>query len=231
MARWITPRPQPQVTAQDRTAAEDALPRLAGVDQDFALGIVQNDRRLYRRLLAMFLTEYQRFETTVTDALHQADWPLAMRLAHTLKGASGTIGATQLAAAAGLLEAECTGQARVPVCLALLSDVGALLRPLIAALQQSEPGAETPGAQAAPAPTSTTATRSTEVEAGLARLRKLLHDDDADAGDALEELVQHLAADGDPLAHGLSAVHRAIERIDFDTALQALGRLAPARVD
>jgi len=70
--------------------------------------------------------------------------------------------------------------------------------------------------------------RSAEAEALLARLRKLLGDSDADAGDVLEALVARLAADGDPLADALSAVNRAIERIDFDRALEALGALAPA---
>jgi len=243
MARWIrpaapaaapavaaldkAPRPGASAGAKAAKAVDVDLPALPGVDQAVGLGVVLNDRRLYRRLLGMFLEEYPGFEQAVADAVQQGDWPLATRLAHTLKGAAGTIGARQLAAAAGALEAEGAHEARAPEAAQLLAEVGALLRPLIEALQAS--GLDTGGgaAQAAPPPAAAVA-RSAEAEALLARLRKLLGDSDADAGDVLEALVARLAADGDPLADALSAVNRAIERIDFDRALEALGALAPA---
>ncbi|CAN7500293.1 PAS domain S-box protein [Acidovorax sp. LjRoot118] len=231
MARWIKPAAPALVQGSPlrptAKAADPDLPQLPGVDQAVGLGIVQNDRRLYRRLLGMFLEEYTGFEQAMADAVQQGDWPLATRLAHTLKGAAGTIGARPLASAAGALEAEGAHEARAPVAGELLAELGVLLRPLIEALQASglDSGAST--AQAVPAPAPAVA-RSAEAEALLVRLRKLLGDSDADAGDVLEALVSRLAADGDPLADALSAVNRAIERIDFDRALEALGALAPA---
>ncbi len=231
MARWIKPAAPALVQGgplrPTAKAADPDLPPLPGVDQAVGLGVVLNDRRLYRRLLGMFLEEYPGFEQAVADAVQQGDWPLATRLAHTLKGAAGTIGARQLATAAGALEAEAAQGVRAPVAAQLLAEVGALLRPLIEALQASGLDTGAGAAQAVPAPAAAVA-RSAEAEALLARLRKLLGDSDADAGDVLDALVARLAADGDPLAEALSVVGRAIERIDFDRALEALGALAPA---
>ncbi|CAN7428326.1 PAS domain S-box protein [Acidovorax sp. LjRoot66] len=237
MARWIKPAAPAaaasaiaihgQVPGHGVKAADPGLPQLPGVDQAVGLRTVQNDRRLYRRLLGMFLEEYTGFEQAVADSVQQGDWPLTTRLAHTLKGAAGTIGARQLASAAGALEAEGAHEARAPVAVGLLAELGVLLRPLIEALQTSGLDARAVSAQAVPAPAVAVA-RSAEAEALLGRLRKLLGDSDADAGDVLEALVARLAADGDPLAQSLSVVNRAIERIDFDRALEALGALAPA---
>ncbi|RYE40962.1 MAG: response regulator [Hyphomicrobiales bacterium] len=234
MARWIKParlaiqaRQEP-LPGRAIKAAVSELPQLPGVDQAAGLVIVQNDWRLYRRLLGMFLEEYMGFEQAVADAVQQGDWPLVTRLAHTLRGAAGTIGAKEIASAAGELESEGAHEARVPVALKLLSDVDALLRPVIDALNASCLHTAAESAKAAPEP-GVPAARSAEAEALLVRLRKLLSDSDADAGDLLEALVTQLEADGDPLAESLSVVSRAVERIDFDHALEALGILAPAR--
>ncbi len=234
MARWINPAATTAQTTPEQafnqggSVADPDLPQLPGVDQAIGLRIVQNDRRLYRRLLGMFLQEYTGFETAVAEALHQGDWPLATRLAHTLKGAAGTIGATNVASAAGALEAEGAHESRVPAALEMLSQIGVLLRPLIKALQESTASSGAGTVQARSEPVVSKA-RSAETEALLSRLRKLLRDSDADAGDALENLVARLAADGDPLAESLSAVSRAIDRIDFDAALSALEVQAPAQ--
>lgn len=128
MARWIKPAAPALVQGSPlrptAKAADPDLPQLPGVDQAVGLGIVQNDRRLYRRLLGMFLEEYTGFEQAMADAVQQGDWPLATRLAHTLKGAAGTIGAVPLASAAGALEAEGAHEARAPVAGELLAELG-----------------------------------------------------------------------------------------------------------
>ena len=56
----------------------------------------------------------------------------------------------------------------------------------------------------------------------LQKLRTLLQDSDAEAEDLLQALTQRLEGEGDPLAHRLDGVARAIGRIDFDAALAAL---------
>jgi HPt (histidine-containing phosphotransfer) domain-containing protein len=195
------------------------LPLLAGLDQAEGLRIAQHDVVLYRRLLAMFAGEYQGFGADIAAALAAGDHALALLSAHTLKGASATIGAAQVAAAAGALEAACLAAAPEAELAQRLGAVQALLQPLVAALQSTQPASDT-----APTPDlrARAHQRSAAALAMLEQLRGLLQDNDAEAGDLLAALMPRLVDEGDPLADQLSGVARAIDRIDFDVALSAL---------
>jgi polar amino acid transport system substrate-binding protein len=102
---WI--KSEPASASQNRTNAElPASPDL--IDKDGALARLGNNQELYRRLLLMFQTEYAQFVQAMRAALNANDSVLAIRLAHTLKGVAGTVGANDLRSAAKQLEAAIT---------------------------------------------------------------------------------------------------------------------------
>lgn len=65
---------------------------------------VMGNRDLYGRMLRRFRHDYQEGMLPIRTALADADTALAHRLVHTIKGASGMIGAHRLHARASLLE-------------------------------------------------------------------------------------------------------------------------------
>ena len=80
-----------------------ALPTIANLDAKGGLSRVGGNQKLYLRLLRQFVDRSPVVEQ-ITEALGTGDRPLAERLAHTLKGVAGNIGATQVQFAAGALE-------------------------------------------------------------------------------------------------------------------------------
>ncbi len=102
-----TPPPAPVAAPGEATAA---LPRLPGIDT--TLGLAQTGKRsLYLRMLAKFRDQQARaFATDFRGAREQGDWPVATRLAHSLKGVARTLGAETLGQAALAVEEACREQ-------------------------------------------------------------------------------------------------------------------------
>ena len=85
------------------------LPVLQGIDTQRGLRFVGGNADLYRRVLQQFVRHYGDDIETVT-ARFSSDQPEQIKAeAHSLKGASATIGATRLPLLAGDLEALATG--------------------------------------------------------------------------------------------------------------------------
>ncbi len=107
-----TPRKPPRrpMRRADRAAQRpqdddaDDLPSIAGLDTKDGLSRVGGNRKLYLKLLRQFVEQQGPAVEQITEALASGDIALAERLAHTLKGVAGNIGATQVQAAAGALE-------------------------------------------------------------------------------------------------------------------------------
>lgn len=109
LAKWIKPaRRRPSV---DRPAAHRAsavqFPDMPGIDIKHGLMTTQGDGDLYRRLLKGFSHNYAAFEAQFRQALDDGRNEDARRLAHTLKGNAGNIGAAAVSEAAARLEAAC----------------------------------------------------------------------------------------------------------------------------
>ena len=68
----------------DGINVEDALPRMAG------------NENVFRKVLKTFYDKYQTFGKELIEKLDEGDRTTAERLAHTLKGVAGTIGAEVL---------------------------------------------------------------------------------------------------------------------------------------
>ncbi len=109
LAKWISPGKRP---VHDRYAArkvpvEDIapLPPLEGIDTEQGLTRVGGNLKLYRNLLARFYTDNRNTGANLDRAVLENDQATAVRLAHTIKGLAGTIGAGRLQGIAAELEA------------------------------------------------------------------------------------------------------------------------------
>ena len=77
---------------------------ISGLNTQLAMERVGGKVKLYRRLLQKFCDNHASDISAIKIALDEQNQELAIRLAHTLKGISGTIGATQLSESAKELE-------------------------------------------------------------------------------------------------------------------------------
>ena len=112
MAKWITPNNNQKDTNIPATDASGGIPpelsELPGVDVAAGLAIVRGNLKLYSRLLSVFLGNYRTFETDFRAAQSNADDPqAALRAAHSLKSAAGSIGARSIQEKAKQLEFAC----------------------------------------------------------------------------------------------------------------------------
>ncbi len=86
-------------------SAEDELPEsLSGFDLTDGLKRLQGNKKLYRKLLLSFATDYNTVANEIRQALDAADFDQAHSLVHNLKGLGGNLAATDLQAAAVNLE-------------------------------------------------------------------------------------------------------------------------------
>jgi PAS domain S-box-containing protein len=84
--------------------ADEELPAILGLDTKDGLSRVAGNQKLYLKILRQFVEQQGNALAEVSQAISRGDWGLAERVAHTLKGVAGNIGARSLSMAAGQLE-------------------------------------------------------------------------------------------------------------------------------
>jgi len=109
LKKWIEPRPRtlPQKTDYSPAGMDgiDLLPdSLAGIDLETGLRRVGGNRKLFHKLLVEFYRDHGRDPAAIHAALVKGDLHQAQRIAHTLKGLSGSIGAGDLQRNAEILD-------------------------------------------------------------------------------------------------------------------------------
>ncbi|MEW6997669.1 PAS domain S-box protein [Colwelliaceae bacterium BS250] len=105
MAKWITPANPTTVVGEISDDAEINFPDTTDtIDISAGLNRTQGDKKLYLKLLTKFSIGQQHFSEQFKQALAEHDHELTTRLAHTLKGLAGNIGANQLFDLGQLLE-------------------------------------------------------------------------------------------------------------------------------
>jgi signal transduction histidine kinase/CheY-like chemotaxis protein len=197
------------------TADQGPLPSIAGVDTAAGLKRVGGNAALYRNLLVRFAHGQANAPTQIREALASGERETAQRLAHTLKGVAGNIGALDVQAAAqgveGAIREEATGS------------IGPLTGKLDQALSivlngmdvlQAESDAATPPAEVV---------RSHDLGPLFEKLREMLEEGDAQAADILKDIRAQLRApEAEPLLQELGDL---INDFEFDDALERLKAL------
>lgn len=223
MAKWFKPNSRsaaesPAEPRQREAETKQTLPHeLPGINQRLGLSNMMNNEKLYLRMLRRFAESQHKFEAHFAAALAQEDDKAAERLAHTLKSTAGSIGATEVQAVAGELEAACA-QANNPDHLkALLSTTVTKLAEVLAGLAaQVVPAAEQQAS---------ISVNPEVIDALARRLRVALKEGDPVAvklwRDNSELLKQHYPA------HWVY-MERALSGYDFETALATLSEAIEA---
>jgi two-component system sensor histidine kinase/response regulator len=223
LLKWIKPRQaKPRKASVKKPATVEAaseaawLPPIAGLDVELGLRRVLGKKPLYLSMLRKYVANQERVPQHLHAALSEGDLATAERLAHTAKGVSGNIGATDLQAMAAELEkmiVKKVGTAAVEEKLVIFA---AAQKVLIDAIKQALPPDEENAA-----PVALDIGKVTEV---VRRLAELLAEDDSEASDVLEENLDLLR-----FALGIDAfaeVDGAIKQFDFEKALNLLKQRA-----
>ena len=179
-------KPAEDAPAPDQPSSpspQEALPSIAGLDTNDGLARVGGNRKLYVKILRQFVEQQGPASDQVADALAKGDHALAERLAHTLKGVAGNIGAAGVQSAAAALERVLRDRSNADEVERARQRVGVVLEPLAtgirAALGPAGSDASAPVQPAAP----TNPARSREAAAQLATL---LSDSDPAAGEFVD---------------------------------------------
>jgi two-component system sensor histidine kinase/response regulator len=133
------PAPEVPTSRTDGSPAHvvPALSNVRGLDVPDGLARVAGNQKLYVKLLRQFIQQQGPAVSQVSDALSKGDTALAERLAHTLKGVAGNIGAKVVQGAAGALEKLIRERAGDSEINSATSQLSAVLAPLIDELQKS----------------------------------------------------------------------------------------------
>jgi PAS domain S-box-containing protein len=176
------PEPEPAAAASGWVLASlEACASIPGLDTADGLRRVAGNRQLYLKLLRQFVDQHRTTLDDIGAALAQPDHPLAERLAHTLKGVAGNIGAKAVHAAAATLEKAIHSHSATGDVESARQQVADALSPLVAALK----AALVASASDAPSPAPAVAADPAQSREAAAQLLKLLSEFDPGASDFL----------------------------------------------
>ena len=216
MVKYIEPGERTSVVeapVSEVSLDEESLSALVGINVDAGLARLGGNRTLYRNLLLQFRRSQAHAVHEIREAFAAGDMEVAGRVAHTLKGVAGNIGADDVQV--GVLKVEsAVKQGRVQEVESLLVELGQVLAPTLEAIAALETEQQTASAEEA---------REVDVEVLqplVSELAALLRENDLEAGDRVEA-IKRLIGDAQT-----TRLEEFISQYDFDGALDTLTDLA-----
>ena len=213
----VAPEPTPAVPpAKDEGSPSD----IAGVDVQTGLRRVAGYRGLYDKLLREFARDYRDFRSQVERALSEQNRDVAGRLAHTLKGVAGTLGAARVSETAGGLESAIRREETTELNELLGATCEAIKEVLAGLSQAGLKPAENPGDKGAKL---TQESLHDLTSAEIESLREAMTRGDMDA---LVAVIENLRSQGHAAA---AALRELADNFEYDRLLELLP--APADDD
>jgi polar amino acid transport system substrate-binding protein len=217
MATWITPGVAGKARLESipeqgggRADPAEALPHLPSIDIGAGLARTNGNLKLYRKLLGIFVEDYRDFGADFDRARKSSeDSDEATRLAHTLKGTAGNIGAGDLERAAGALDEKIRAGEDTTEA---LRQVVSALTPVLSGIQ-ALPGV----AEDAEMKTAFTPERAMKV---LKQIRAMAKENDPEAINLVDELSL-LAAPGD-FTEQAGKLRDVMNAYDFEAAIEVI---------
>jgi signal transduction histidine kinase/CheY-like chemotaxis protein/CHASE3 domain sensor protein len=210
-----------EAPARAVVADESPVPSVEGLDTADGLLRVAGNRRLYVKLLRQFVAQQADAPAQIADRLGAGDRATAERLAHTVKGVAGNLGAGVVQQAAGAVERAIASGDELggteTLRRRLADEMGGLVDRLRQALGDATPEAP---------PTAPAALDLGALKDLVAQMRKQLGEFDPSAADALDSHRDLLRAllDGE-----FAAFEAHVQGYAFGEAQALLERAAAAR--
>ena len=202
-------------TAEISKEATPIQPMINGVDCKSGLKTVAGDIALYHKLLARFTEGNQDF---LAD-FEKADQETKIRLAHTLKGTSANIGATEVQQLAAQLEQDLSSVIEPKALTALavkLNDSIAIVSKAISQYLALIESTQPTGQRQSLPPLSTQ-----ELKNAVSEIIALAQDFDSEAVDKLSQLLERAGNNSDHL-NPLKQANSHLSTYDFEAAIEVL---------
>jgi HPt (histidine-containing phosphotransfer) domain-containing protein len=212
LLKWIKPLPQKSsaIVIPKEVPDSDLPSRIEGLDTVDGLRRLLGKKTLYLWMLRKFITGQKSVIVEIQNALEAEDMDTAERLAHTLRGVAGNIGATSLPELAGRLETAIRERHPQQEIDARLNELDKPLAILIAQLDLKLPKER----------------RNTAVTVDLKilkvvceQLEALLVNDDSAAGNVLDKHADLLNS---AFPRHYRQIDESIRSLNFEAALSAL---------
>ncbi|MBF0289873.1 MAG: transporter substrate-binding domain-containing protein [SAR324 cluster bacterium] len=228
LIKWIKPAEREIPESYKKNTAESGntdfetektvkkLYELAGIDYQAGITRVAGNEKLYKNLLKKFAKSQANCLIEISNALDKEDNSFALRLAHTLKGVAGNIGATELFEEAEKLEI-CIKEENFPETPSLVKSTQDALSQVLESIASFEKN-------------ETISTKNevhkmtkSEVKGLFKEVKELLDDDDSSAGNLFEELRDQLSEL--EIEANLLSIEEAIGQYDFEQAAEELSKI------
>ena len=134
-----TGQPKPEEKRPEKLANMATLPVIPGINTQAGLKRMGSNVSGYQELLGKFRSNQGSSTADIQNSLAEQDWSTARRLAHTLKGVAGTIGAEILQERARVLESAIIEETDLDQIEALLQQTAEELVTICAQLDQALP--------------------------------------------------------------------------------------------
>jgi two-component system sensor histidine kinase/response regulator len=206
--------PTPAEAGGTRSAA---LPVIRGIDTEGGLRRVVGNKRLYLEMLRRFCAGQREAATQIRAALEGGERSVAERIAHTLKGVSGNIGALEVQSVAGELEASIGRGASSDSLAHGLERLSAVVAAAIVSILAGLAEAEKAGSVAVKGAPSERPTSEF-----LERLTRLAEESDSESLDYFESARDEFAARLERA--DFESLEASIRSYDFTAALAVLRR-------
>ena len=188
---------------------EIKIPEIDGVDARLGLQVAAGKVSLYIKMLKTFSTDQINAVSDIKGALDLSDYLTAQRVAHTLKGTCGSIGATQLQKIAGNIEDQCKDKIKIEEIIKNLEIVQPQLTFIIYSIKKALPEDKKLA--------STSAFDDSQVKPLVDKLRELLENNDTEANDLLEKSEElFIQSFGKEM---FSKISESLQNFDFESAL------------
>jgi two-component system, sensor histidine kinase and response regulator len=188
---------------------EIKIPEIDGVDSRLGLQVAAGKVSLYIKMLKTFSTDQINAVNDIKGALDLSDYLSAQRVAHTLKGTCGSIGATELQKIAGNIEDQCKDKIKIEDIIKNLEIVQPQLKLIIDSIKKALPEDKKIA--------STSSFDASQVKPLVDKLRELLENNDTEANDLLEKSEElFIQFFGEEI---FSKISESLQNFDFESAL------------
>jgi len=220
LVTWIKPGERQTVEIQKqetKSSVDIELPQFATIDTTNGLYRVGGNKRLYTDLIRKFFENNINTVENIKTAVRNDDKELSVRLAHTVKGVAGNIGAVELQLVAAKLEALLKEDSPEEYE-AVISEFDQKLHQVLKEIGEWKKSTETPAAE-----DDFSELDIDTVSRLMNELIPLLEDNDIDSTAKIVEINQVPGAGN--IRAALDELTKSIKSYDFDSALEMSKKL------